>query len=71
MILVDGVYFETYRVKQVTLDLDTCKVYLDCEFHSKDKIRKKQFIRNSDCNVDINKLIEELEQIINDGSSIL
>lgn len=70
MILVDGVYFETYQVKRVSLDLDTCKVYLDCEFSSKDKIRKKQFVRDSNCDVNINKLIEELDRIINDGSNI-
>ena len=53
------------------MDLDTCKVYIDCEFYSKDKVRKKEFVRNSDCDVNIDKIIEDLEQIIKDGSSIL
>jgi hypothetical protein len=71
MIQIDGVYFENYKIKKVCMDLDTCKVYIDCEFYSKDKIRKKEFVRNSDCDVNIDKIIEDLEQIIKDGSSIL
>lgn len=70
MIQIDGVYFNTYKVKRVSLDLDNCKVYFYCEFYSKNKIRSKEFVMDSNCDVNIDEHIKILEQKIKDGSGI-
>lgn len=70
--IVDGIDFNQYDVKSIKMDLETCSCEIEVIYH-KDKrrvVRKKIYHIQTDCNVDVNKLINELEQII-DGKSFL
>lgn len=70
--LIDGIEFNEYQVKSVKLDLDTCLCEFEVIFHNNNKkvVRKKIYRVETDCNVDINETIKELEKIVN-GKSIL
>ena len=60
--IIDGINFDEYEVESVKLDLRTCKLELEVIYH-KDKrkvIRRKIYTIQTDCNVDINKAIENL-----------
>ena len=64
---IDGIEFNEYDVKSIKMDLETCSCEIEVIYH-KDKrkvVRKKLYHIQTDCNVDVNKLINELEQIIN------
>ena len=66
MYRVGDIAFDKYYVKSVELELDTCDLIIKVIFH-KDKIeREKHYRIETDCNVDINKVIENIEQIINE-----
>jgi hypothetical protein len=64
--IIDGVYFDSYKVKKVEMDLDTCKITFKCEFYGQNKVRIKEFTMNSNCDVNINQYINELDKIINE-----
>lgn len=69
---IDGIEFNQYDVKSVKLDLDTCICEFEVVFH-KDKrrvVRRKIYRVETNCNVDINEVINNLESIIN-GEGIL
>ena len=64
---IDGIEFNEYDVKSIKMDLETCSCEIEVIYH-KDKrkvVRKKLYHIQTDCNVDVNKLINELEEIIN------
>jgi hypothetical protein len=66
MYRVDDIAFDDYYVDSVEMNLETCDVYLRVLFHKEDKRveRRKIYKFETDCNVDINKLIVELEKLI-------
>ena len=66
MYRVDDIAFDEYSVETVELDLKTCDAYLRVLFSKEDKRieRRKTYRFETDCNVDVNKLIEELKSII-------
>lgn len=60
--IIDGINFDEYEVSSVKLDLRTCKLEIEVIYH-KDKrrvTRVKIYTIQTDCNVDINKAIENL-----------
>jgi hypothetical protein len=66
MYRIGDIAFDKYYVKSVELELDTCDLTIKVIFH-KDKIeREKHYKIETDCNVNINELIENIEQIINE-----
>jgi hypothetical protein len=65
---IGGIAFNEYYIKSVELELDTCDLTLKVIFH-KDKKRierEKHYKIQTDCNVDINKLIDNLSEILKD-----
>jgi galactitol-specific phosphotransferase system IIB component len=64
MYKVGDIAFDEYYVKSVELELDTCDLIIKVIFH-KDKIeREKHYKIETDCNVDINELIDNLSEIL-------
>jgi hypothetical protein len=64
--IVDGTEFDEFKIKTITMDLDTCSITFKVIFH-KDKqrvTRVKEFTYESECYVDVNKKIKQLEQDI-------
>jgi len=66
MYRVEDIAFDEYHVESIEMDLESCDVYLRVLFSKEDKRieRRKSFRFETDCNVDVNKLIEELKNII-------
>jgi hypothetical protein len=66
MYRIDDIAFDEYSVQSVEMDLQSCDVHLRVLFSKEDKRieRRKSFRFETDCNVDVNKLIEELKSII-------
>jgi hypothetical protein len=63
---IGGIAFNEYYIKSVELELETCDLTLKVIFH-KDKKRierEKHYTIKTDCNVDINKLIDNLSEIL-------
>ena len=66
MFNIGGIAFDEYYVKSVELELDTCELIIKVIFH-KDKIeREKHYKIKTNCDVNINKVIENLGNIIKD-----
>ena len=66
MYRIGDIAFDEYYVKSVELELDTCDLIIKVIFH-KDKIeREKHYKIETDCDVNINKVIENLGNIIKD-----
>ena len=68
MYRIGDIAFDEYYVKSVELELDTCDLILKVVFHKEENRieRVKHYRVETDCNVDINKVIENIEQIINE-----
>jgi len=66
MYRVEDIAFDEYKVESVEMDLESCDVHLRVLFSKEDKRveRRKSFRFETDCNVDVNKLIVELEKLI-------
>jgi len=66
MFNIGGIAFDRYYVKSVELELDTCELTIKIIFHKRDNRieREKHYRIKTDCNVDINKVIENLDNII-------
>jgi hypothetical protein len=66
MYRIEDIAFDEYHVESVEMDLETCDVYLRVLFSKEDKRiqRRKLFKFETDCNVDVNKLIQDLKQMI-------
>lgn len=73
MYKIQDIAFDKYYLKSVELELETCDVLLKVIFHKQDKKieREKIYRISSDCNVEINDIIKELETIIKNGEGIL
>lgn len=73
MYKIQDIAFDKYYLKSVELELETCDVLLKVIFHKQDKKieREKIYKISSDCNVEINNIIKELETIIKNGEGIL
>ena len=64
MYRIGDIAFDEYYVKSVELELENCDLTIKVVFH-KDKIeREKHYKIQTDCNVDINKLIDNLSEIL-------
>ena len=66
MFRVEDIAFDEYKVESVEMDLESCDVHLRVLFSKEDKRveRRKTYKFETDCNVDVNKLIEELKSIL-------
>jgi hypothetical protein len=73
MYKIQDIAFDKYYLKSVELELESCDVLLKVIFHKDDKKieRQKTYRISSDCNVEINDIIKELETIIKNGEGIL
>lgn len=70
--IIDGIYFEEYIIKSVTMDLETCFITFNVIFHKDKKrvVRIKEFTYKTNCDVNVNEQIKKLEQEIH-GTNIL
>jgi hypothetical protein len=66
MYLVEGIAFDEYYVESVKLNLITCVLTLNVVYHKDQKriTRTKDFTFPTDCNVDINEYIKQVEKLI-------
>jgi hypothetical protein len=73
MYKIQDIAFDKYYLKSVELELESCDVLLKVIFYKDDKKieREKIYRISSDCNVEINDIIKELEVIIKNGEGIL
>ena len=65
---IDGIEFDIYKIKSVKLDLETCLITFEVIW-SKDKnrvVRIKEYMFDTDCNVDVNEYIKKLESNLNE-----
>jgi len=62
MIITDGIEFDRYEVESVTLNLKSCKVTLKFIFikGKNQVVRVKEFEHNTNCDVNINQVINEI-----------
>lgn len=62
--IIDGIKFDEYEVSSVKLDLRTCNLDVEVIYY-KDRrrvVRKKIYtIKDTNCDIDINKAIETLK----------
>lgn len=63
---IGGIAFDEYYVKSVELELDTCDLIIKVIFHKDNKRieREKHYLYQTDCDVNINEVIKDLETII-------
>lgn len=68
MYRIGDIAFDEYYVKSVELELDSCDLIMKVRFtKDDDRITKEKSYRfKTNCDVNINKLIEELKGIINE-----
>ena len=68
MYRVNDIAFDEYKVVSVELELDSCDLIMKVKFtKDDDRITKEKSYRfKTNCDVNINKLIEELKGIINE-----
>jgi hypothetical protein len=66
MYKVGDIAFDEYYVKSVELELESCDLIIKVVFHKENIKREKHYKIKTDCNVDINKLIDNLSEILKD-----
>ena len=68
MYRINDIAFDEYKVMSVELELDSCDLLMKVRFTKDDnRITKEKTYRfKTNCDVNINKLIEELKGIINE-----
>ena len=68
MYRINDIAFDEYKVISVELELDSCDLIMKVRFtKDDDRITKEKSYRfKTNCDVNINKLIEELKGIINE-----
>jgi hypothetical protein len=68
MYRINDIAFDEYKVVSVELELDSCDLIMRVKFtKDDDRITKEKSYRfKTNCDVNINKLIEELKGIINE-----
>lgn len=73
MFNIGGISFDKYYIKSVELELDSCDVNIFVIFHKEDNRIKRQrhYKVKTNCDVNINELEQNIQQIIKDGEGIL
>ena len=68
MYRINDIAFDEYKVISVELELDSCDLIMKVRFtKDDDRITKEKSYRfKTNCDVNINKLIDELKGIINE-----
>ena len=66
MYRIGDIAFDNYYVRSVELELDSCDLTIKVIFNKEDITREKHYKIQTDCNVDINKLIDNLSEILKD-----
>jgi len=68
MYRINDIAFDEYKVISVELELDSCDLIMKVKFTKDDDriTREKSYRFKTNCDVNINKLIEELKGIINE-----
>jgi hypothetical protein len=68
MYRINDIAFDEYKVVSVELELETCDLIMKVKFtKDNDRITQmKEYKFKTNCDVNINKLIEELKVIINE-----
>ena len=64
MYKIGDIAFDEYYVKSVELELESCDLTIKVIFHKDNIEREKHYKIQTDCNVDINKLIDNLSEIL-------
>jgi hypothetical protein len=64
MYKIGDIAFDEYYVKSVELELESCDLTIKVVFHKESITREKHYKIQTDCNVDINKLIDNLSEIL-------
>lgn len=69
MYMVDNIAFDDYKVKSVEMELNTCKTTLKVQFRKDNKriTKIKEYTFDTNCDVNVDKLIDDLELIIKNG----
>ena len=67
--MVDNIAFDDYKVKSVEMELNTCKTTLKVQFRKDNKriTKIKEYTFDTNCDVNVDKLIDDLELIIKNG----
>lgn len=70
---IGGIAFDQYYVESVELQLDTCELTIKVIFHKENKRidRERHYRIKTNCDVNINNVIENLGNIIKDEQGIL
>ncbi len=68
MYRINDIAFDEYKVMSVELELDSCDLIMKVRFTKDDDriTQEKSYRFKTNCDVNINKLIEELKGIINE-----
>jgi ubiquinone biosynthesis protein UbiJ len=66
MYKVNDIAFDKYYVKSVELELESCDLTIKVVFHKENIKVEKHYKIQTDCNVDINKVIDNLSDILKD-----
>jgi hypothetical protein len=68
MYRINDIAFDEYKVVSVELELDSCDLIMKVKFTKDDDriTQMKDYRFKTNCDVNINKLIEELKNIINE-----
>ena len=64
MYKVNDIAFDKYYVKSVELELESCDLTIKVVFHKENIKVEKHYKIQTDCNVDINKVIDNLSDIL-------
>ena len=64
MYRVGDIAFDEYYIKSVELELESCDLIIKVVFHKQDIKREKHYKIQTDCNVDINKVIDKISEIL-------
>ena len=68
MYRINDIAFDEYKIISVELELDSCDLIMKVRFTKDDDriTQEKSYRFKTNCDVNINKLIEELKGIINE-----
>lgn len=66
--IIDGIEYDKYKVESVILHLESCKLTLKLVFikGKNDVVKVKDFTFSTDCDVNINQYIKQLDKQINE-----
>ena len=66
MYRIGDIAFDEYYIKSVELELESCDLIIKVIFNKEGITREKHYKIETDCNVDINKLIDNLSEVLKD-----